>query len=137
MWFGEAVSFFLPKERLLRFSHASRAEEIGANAVFIELYRDIMDYDSPQSREAQGAFLYWIRCDAMEKFLMKVNPLKGGAIEVDGTECVHGGTRKFIRWVDDKGEPTGEAKADQKFVWETNDEGYYVWRKRKFLNWEH
>ena len=23
MWFGEAVSFFLPKERLLRFSHAS------------------------------------------------------------------------------------------------------------------
>jgi hypothetical protein len=69
MWFGEGFFDFIPKEKVLTFPQAIEVVELPNGIVYIHLFENIADSNSPAARTAQWAWRNWLDFDRLvEKY---------------------------------------------------------------------
>ncbi|RIX49248.1 hypothetical protein D3P08_23205 [Paenibacillus nanensis] len=133
MWFGKKYYQYIPREALLRFKDGWKTEELSNEALFIQLYPNIWDYDLPNNRELQWLFRQQAGVDEVAHFLenegkyiaeAEVDP----AIEIfTEKNCMHGGVRMVRYHYNDQKQVVPRSQATVVFSYEVDEQGYVVW----------
>lgn len=94
MWFGKLYYQYIKKEKIATFNSCFENLEMGDEIIRITLYKDIWDYDKPQSRKIQWQFRNYVGIDEIAHLMAEIvcesdNP----SIEILTGDYLNGGKK--------------------------------------------
>lgn len=112
MWFGPNAEQWMPRARLVQFADAHRIEEHPHGVLFIELFPDIEDSETPAGLARMQAFRDWMGFDELER---RAPYLLGQAadpgLEIDHGSFPHGGEIRWMEWLTEDMQPSRRSEA--------------------------
>ncbi|HYG33577.1 MAG TPA: hypothetical protein VEC99_02255 [Clostridia bacterium] len=111
MWFGPGAFPALPPDRLLSFGECSRKEQLPAGTIFIELFEQVEQTETPENQRRQQAFSDWLGLDQLEKRAGEFGDKSDPGMDIKPGKFPHGGVWLLTQWFDEAGQLVRRSRA--------------------------
>jgi len=111
MWFGLGAFAALPPNRFLSFSDCHRQEQLPGGTIFIELFDQVTQTETPENQRRHRAFSEWMGLDQLEKRADEFSDKSDPGVEIKKGKFPHGGVWLMTQGFDEAGQLVRRSRA--------------------------
>jgi len=111
MWFGPGAFAALPPDRLISFGDCHRKQQLPEGAIFVELFDNVAQTETPENQRRHQAFSDWLGLDQLEKRADEFSDKKDPGVEIKQGKFPHGGVWLRTQWFNKAGQLVRRSRA--------------------------